>query len=348
MHQPTSDRETDQSGHNLPSSPTGEQQHQHQPEQADEQPSNTDDKPQRFWKRHWTQWKAVHVHDKLNTIFTVVIAGATIVYVAETKLTLNEMRNNNSASGTQAGQLITQATAQANAANTQSQQAVEQTKRMGDSLAKTQELIEATNRLAVEAKRAADTADRQSRTTANQLELSERPWVSFYATVNQPLSISPDGAQVGIHFTFKNTGHSPAAQFWKNVKMLSTPLGALKEREELCAQTEAQQAANRKTTDAFFPGEELAQDYILSVNKPAIDFALGNNQGNMLPVIIVCVAYRPIFGNSVYDTGRIFDLYVTDPAKPGILFSVNVRKTTTVPVDRLFLASHFEGGTSAR
>lgn len=199
----------------------------------------------------------------------------------------------------------------------------------------------ATNKAANAAKESADI-------TAKQFELSQRPLVSFYPTINRALSISPDGAQIGVEISYTNKGHSPAMKFWHNIEMLPTTVDAIAKREELCAQTKAQQAVNERMTDTLFPEDNFVQTYIVGVDKPAINFARSANHGYMLPVIVACVAYQPNFSDSVYTTGRIFDVFTVDPSKPGILLAVDVRETTIVPIDRLRLTAHFEGATNAR
>ena len=113
-------------------------------------------------------------------------------------------------------------------------------------------------------------------------------------------------------------------------------------------ETKNEAAVNESMTDTLFPEDDFVQSYVLGVDKSAINFALNSNHGNMVPVIIGCVAYRPIFSNTTYITGRIFDVYVVDPEKPGIMLAVNVKQTTTVPIDRLRLSSHFEGATNVK
>ena len=87
-------------------------------------------------------------------------------------------------------------------------------------------------------KKSADAAKESAEVTAKQLELSERPLVSFYPTINRALSISSDGAQLGIQVSFGIRGHSPAMKFWQNIEMLPSTANAIAKREELCTRNQ--------------------------------------------------------------------------------------------------------------
>ena len=87
-------------------------------------------------------------------------------------------------------------------------------------------------------------------------------------------------------------------KFWQNIEMLPSTANAIAKREELCTRTKNEAAVNESMTDTLFPEDDFVQSYVLGVDKSAINFALNSNHGNMVPAIIGCVAYRPIFSNT--------------------------------------------------
>jgi len=92
------------------------------------------------------------------------------------------------------------------AADNQSKQAIEQTKKMGESLGKTDDLIKATNELGQQTKRYADAADRAIVATRSNFIRDQRPYMWFKP--EQPKFEEGKPVYWSLHFV--NYGRSPA------------------------------------------------------------------------------------------------------------------------------------------
>jgi len=225
----------------------------------------------------------------------------------------------------------------AEAADTQSKQAIEQTQIMGKSITKTDNLVTATNRLA-------NSSDIQSRINAKELELSERPWVFFDASITSPLTFDSSGARVGVRIVSRNTGHSPAAGISWQVKIIPfiPAPNAVGERERICKETEMQQAVNERTSYMLFPGGDIQQDWVLKMDRGDIERTTKVNVGFITPTVIACVVYHPTFKKAVYRTARIYNVFTIDP-HTGATFPIKAMENGTVPIE-IGMFQHFAGG----
>jgi hypothetical protein len=202
------------------------EEHQHQPSKPHKKSEYSYGKFARFWQRHSQQWKDVPVHDKSNAIFTIVIAVATTIYAFVTISQLTEMRTSGAQTTEQTKTLIKQATAQSTnthdlavAADTQSKQAIEQNKKMAESITKTDALIKATNDLAREAKRSADVARDSLDASSKTFHLDQRPWI-----MGARFELSPE-PEAGKPFTVRiyltNTGKTTAINVTPQSRIMS-------------------------------------------------------------------------------------------------------------------------------
>lgn len=93
MHGPERDSEDHERGNDPPDISSPEQEHKHQPEETRTKSSNSNNKFYLWIKTHWGQLKDLGTHDKLNLLFTSIIAIATTVYVIVASLQLGAMRS---------------------------------------------------------------------------------------------------------------------------------------------------------------------------------------------------------------------------------------------------------------
>lgn len=157
--------------------------------------------------------------DWVTAIATVMIFLTTAVYTYYARKQWQEMKS--SGSDTNAIAL---------AAKAQSQQAEAQTKKMGESVAKTDELIRqataqatATNNLAAQAKRSADAANRSLDEVRSNFSREQRPWVFVNNCV---LSSEPgENVKVATKCSLVNSGKSPAINLLPQSLLLVRPAG---------------------------------------------------------------------------------------------------------------------------
>lgn len=116
--------------------------------------------------------KRIEVDQWIMIGLTAAIALAGFLQWPAISGQLDEMKSSGIQSDRRITQLIDQATAQANAAKAQSEQAAKQTTVMSQFLSKTDALIKATNGLALQAKREADL-------TRDNFIRDQRPYVAF-------------------------------------------------------------------------------------------------------------------------------------------------------------------------
>jgi hypothetical protein len=167
------------------------------------------------------------------------------------------------------------------------------------------------------------------RTSANELELSQRPWVSITdIAIISPLVFDINGAHTTITYAFSNTGHSPAldgvALFDFMVPYGDIP-NPVSKRNDLCKFTGI--ASGRihargigQSSETWFPGQPEPMSFQISwsindIKKAMIDipksiFPESTNSlpDRFMPTMIVCIAYRPSFTDAQYHTGYILQL----------------------------------------
>lgn len=161
------------------------------------------------------RWKATGLPNKLSIIFSALIFLATAVYAAFSGWQLAVMKKqlNEIHSGSKdTHDVAVAAGKQADAAKTQSEQAIQQTATMGQSLSKTDDLIRATVDLAKQAKRSADIASLALKANEESTEQERRPWVGIMAVqCSNCVSKQDRSLSIGQLFaTVANTGKTPA------------------------------------------------------------------------------------------------------------------------------------------
>ncbi len=105
------------------------------------------------------------------------------------------------------------------AAKKQSEQAEAQTRKMGESLQRTDNLIGATNTLAKESKRSADIAKNALDSNTRTFRLDERPWIMGFRfqIANEPEENKP----LPVNIWVTNTGKTPAIDVVPQWKLFS-------------------------------------------------------------------------------------------------------------------------------
>lgn len=153
---------------------------------------------------------------------------------------------------------------------------------------------------------------KQSKLSAEQLELAQRPWVDMRIDIDGPLTFDVNGARIPLKITLRNTGHSPAMSTRISPRALigSKSLSAINYRDEVCQEAARTATAYPRSGDTLFPNIDFGRHYDVILTQKDIDNGKASkenpkaNFGEVMisPSVIVCVAYRPSFNDtSMYD-----------------------------------------------
>jgi hypothetical protein len=175
-------------------------------------------------------------------------------------------------------------------------------------------------------------AKQQADLVGNQIELSERPWVSAEnISITQPLDFThnpqlmvPDAARMTISYLLRNTGNSPAIHaMWRSkliiLSMARNETEEMIEREnELCA---PMLKMPRQLLDVtIFPGDKIPGSEGLGLYPKEIASGLKSRQsgifkhkGYLSLALIACVDYRSSFSPQHHQTRYAFFLGVPEP-----------------------------------
>jgi hypothetical protein len=188
-----------------------------------------------------------------------------------------------------------------------------------------------------------------ARTAAKEFELSERPWVDAGISLVGPLKFDENGARVNLNIALRNTGHSPALNTWIESEMF---IGFTGPRPSSYSQGVCERATHEPGT-ALFPNAPFAETHGVGLTRQEIEkeksnrehlaFKLGDKF--LLPVIIVCISYHPVFDEKkVYHTSYILELMRRDEVgNPHTDFKIG----QDIPLKDLFLQLHFEKAIEA-
>ncbi len=162
--------------------------------------------------------------------------------------------------------------------------------------------------------KSANAAVLQSRTSANQLQASERPWITVDASIATDLVYLSGTANISIRFVLTNYGHSPAINVSVHPELFPMPTDIMKRQKDIC----------RDDRDNFGPGSAAANS-IFPTHKEEVTFGLtigpdirlpSTMEGRMMPELTGCVTYDSSFDNKVHQTGFLYSLGRIDPTEP--------------------------------
>ena len=186
---------------------------------------------------------------------------------------------------------------------------------------------------------AADAAAKAATTAQQQLEMSERPWITVTITFEEPphahsaapsLFFNPDGsANLNAFVVIKNIGHSVATSIHVHPMMYPTTLQDLStdpiNRQKVLCDKVRGETQDAKRLPYLFPGEESTLNFTFGMNKEDIHAALQNNppeafgrQPIIFPVIYGCVNYTFSFSNEIHQTPILYQLVPVRVA-PGVI-----------------------------
>jgi hypothetical protein len=207
-----------------------------------------------------------------------------------------------------------------------------------------------------EIQKSASAAKSAAETSANQLELTERPWVDASITIDGPFSFgmsgdSVVGAGIPLKILLRNTGNSPALGVF-SMPILTFAKGddILIRRDEIC-EGATKLAINQHWGITLFPKAAFEERKGAGGGNNEVGkgkvwrFGSGFGTKEMQPPsVIVCIAYRPTFNKtSVYHTAYIFDLLRLDSTNTPIYFKIG----ENVDQEHLLLRGHEMDAISA-
>lgn len=151
----------------------------------------------------------------------------------------------------------------------------------------------------------AEAAKRAANTSAQQLDMTERPWLRMDLALNAPAILDQDGFHVNLKVTLKNVGNSPAIavmmepRFFIEPQKLGQDLEIRDKQEALCDDMKKRALINLTLLPTLFPGSDpVPTNWPMNISKVAVD-AAGRAS---VPVIVSCVVYRSTFNDTFHKT----------------------------------------------
>ncbi len=176
---------------------------------------------------------------------------------------------------------------------------------------------------------AANAAADQARTSASQLELTERPWVTIETTLASGMMQDAHGAVMILKVTYRNTGNTPAAGI-----VLAPVLYAEQSFDEdfPSKRTEVCQAAMKASGagEFLFPNTAITDTRIVRIQRNEVDAGLRLYRENFFSaVLVVCAGYRQTFQKTArYYTGIIYSfdhVFPVDRSLPFGAFQMSIK-----------------------
>jgi hypothetical protein len=155
------------------------------------------------------------------------------------------------------------------------------------------------------AKEAANAAMKQAQTSADQLALSERPWISSDVIVTSPFTFDVNGANLSLEFALRNSGLTPATQVSAFARFVAPPGpgngGDIK--KTVCNEAIEDGHISEIT---IFPATEVKEDRKFYASSEEITRFMQHGQLSL--DVAVCIAYRSTVDRTAQYTtdGQIF------------------------------------------
>jgi hypothetical protein len=153
---------------------------------------------------------------------------------------------------------------------------------------------------------AATAAQQAADVASNQFELTERPQLSgdkLY--LDSPVVIDRNGMRLSFRTAFTNKGPTRAVRVFGAAQVFPLQISGpepAQVRDQVCKLAE-ERAVISKFALTVYPGQLDEIGYSMPINRRDLDDVV-RRTGSIVPAIVACVAYRPIFNNkSVYHTG---------------------------------------------
>jgi hypothetical protein len=195
-------------------------------------------------------------------------------------------------------------------------------------------------------------ASRQWVTMQQQLELSQRPWVSVDVAARGSLVFDEKGADGGLQFTLRNLGHSPAQYVNLHFDVLpagGSISGVLVEQKKMCDRMR-DLPDNADVKDTILPGGQTVQGRSLRVEKADVEKYTQRHVPVLGPfislIVFGCADYQFTFAEGHHQTGFMFWIWAYDPLRPQKGTQTIDPSRGTIPAGHIWFQSE-AGGTFA-
>jgi hypothetical protein len=173
---------------------------------------------------------------------------------------------------------------------------------------------------------------------AEQMELSQRPWLRVKAKVDGPLYYDQHGANLQVDYVVTNTGNSPAVHVrWNALLQIVNSAGQIptKIRDHLCESVSSKKGL--LFNESISPRDGMEEHVTTSVSPEEL-----NKAKSLMPFFsarpMFCVAYESQFmPEQHYYTGVYFELESLMTNKQGKLVSTSPYLYEEKPADQLLL-----------
>lgn len=169
-------------------------------------------------------------------------------------------------------------------------------------------------------------SSKQWQTMRQELEISERPWISVAPVQFSGLTFDNNGGRFTIRLLIKNTGHSPATHVQLQAKLIPIKFGQevfsepVKEQRRLCNSASTRKGREEFAAFTLFPDEQTTRDAGMSMTPDEIKSAETKPPKWDKPFIVVlvagCVDYQFEFERGHHQTGFLYQLWRIDPKDP--------------------------------
>jgi hypothetical protein len=187
-------------------------------------------------------------------------------------------------------------------------------------------------------------SNEQAQTAKKQLALSERPWISYTATLDSPLFFDDNGANLIMRFKVHNSGLTPATSVYTYVRFNqpANDRGAVEnDKKTTCDVAMGLMETSQQT---LFPSTDDVQ--VRKFRLSPEDLKLATKNGTIETEITSCVAYRSTLDDkpSYTSEGQIYSINrkSNDESYP---FSTKFMPGVDVPLSDLTLDIDGEVGT---
>src|SRR5271166_6628935 len=222
----------------------------------------------------------------LTAGIVLLTLGLVIVGILQWRVMSGQLGEMKSASG-QTDKLIEKTRVLAENAGKQADRTKDLADWMKDQADRTRTIAEQAVIQARAANTSADAAIKTAQIGQQQLDTSQRPWITEVTQIATPIEFNVNGMRITFLFTLDNIGHSPAENVWVDAKLINTIVNtpSVAEHQRLC---------NGPTSgtlgETLFPGKPFSWAWSWTIPWNEIQ---GTIAPNLLgPLLYGCIEYN--------------------------------------------------------
>ena len=165
--------------------------------------------------------------------------------------------------------------------------------RMKDQADRTRTIAEQAVIQARAANTSADAAINTAQIGQQQLDASQRPWITEVAQIGTPIEFNVNGVSITFLFTLDNIGHSPAEKVWVEAKLINTiasGMPSIEEHQRVCGGPTGVTPKNFTLGEILFPSKPFSWGWTWTIPWSEIQ---GQRAPNLLgPLLYGCIEYN--------------------------------------------------------